>query len=104
MGSSATQPRKRLGAYVNSDTNVHQALTDGFLHMKVVMDTAGTEIMELRTDGGNPPTIVRQSQQGINTFNVGSISLSCSVKKNDYYQAYQSGCTGVSIYFQPLKP
>ncbi len=64
MGAKATQPRKRLGAWLaRSIDTVYQAATDGIVCVTAIGNSVSSNI-QVKTDGSNPPTSLRVSDEG----------------------------------------
>jgi len=96
MGVRATQPIKRLGAWlVRANNTVYQAATDGFVVAIYTYD--GGEMLGY-TDGSDPPTTLR----GAGCSGIGGLreSLTMPVHKNDYWKT--TGAT--TVYWIPLEP
>lgn len=85
-----------LGSWDSSKSlnTPYQAATDGTF--MGTCTTSGSTTITALTDSANPPTTARLTQSG----SVGSISVSCPVKKNDYWKVT---CTQAgTVYFIPL--
>jgi len=95
MGASATQPQKRLGAWlVRVGATVYQADTDGFV---VASGDNDAQVVGL-TDSINPPTTEVAKDYGTAGGDMGSITF--PVKKNDYWEV-----TGIdTVFWIPLEP
>jgi len=92
MGSRATQPNRRFGAWLaRANNTVYQAATDG------EVDAYGLNIVEGLTDGANPPVTTRQLQSRTAPDEA---ALTMSVRKGDYWKV--TGCT--VIFWIPTEP
>ena len=97
MVANATQPRKRLGAWLARVTGtVYQASTDGFV--TAYKDAAAGNNLKGQTDSANPPTVIRHWQQASGN---GEIGICYPVKKNDYWEI--TGAADV-VFWIPLEP
>ncbi len=104
MGMKITTPFRsaKFGGWAAKSFNtVYQAASDGLV-VGFTQRSSGTVQMALKTDSSNPPTVQRQGTETVidNTC----LSVSCPVKKNDFWIVDQAGTVLASgLFFIPLE-
>ena len=97
MGSDATQPVKRLGAWLARTNNtVYQAASDGFV---CGYTPNGSTPFLAYTDGANPPVTIRV--QNYSNGAAPPCGNTMAVRKGDYWKV--TGATG-ALFWVPLEP
>ncbi len=97
MGASATQPRKRLGAWlVRVNNTVYQAITDGFI---CAFTNIENNVVGL-TDGATPPTTERTAGYTPSAGAGFHDGLCMPAKKHDYWKV--TGAT--TVWWIPEEP
>jgi hypothetical protein len=86
-----------FGSWADKSNNiVYQAVTDGYV---VCYATSGNPcIVTILTDASNPPTTVRQRSYGYVDWGGSLGSVSCPVRKGDYWKV--TGAT--TVYWMPV--
>jgi len=96
---------KPFGTWTAKSADIsYQAATDGIVVAKGKWDGSGEVNLLVETDSNNPPTTDRV-QQYVPVGSLGSnsiVSVTCPVKKGDYYKVTASNLTSVSIYWLPM--
>ena len=97
-----------LGAWDGGKSNntSYQAATDGLVLFTVVfVNGGGSEYARIKTDSSATPTTIRCNQTSPSSTTAFMTTLTCPVKKNDYWRAEQStptGGSGYTLYWIPL--
>lgn len=103
MGSDATQPIKRLGAWAAKSVNtIYQAATDGYVVYNYT-DAAVDTVAIGETDSATPPTVERGGGMTAGHANPKRIGLSFFVRKGDYWDVTNTGGTP-DLFWIPLEP